>query len=165
MTRGLFVGVKAVVFACVFFLGWGWVALRVRRLDGVLGGALPAWTPAAGVIIGAFGLALAFWCLGLFVTKGRGTPAPFDPPVDLVAAGPYRRTRNPMYLGGLLVFVGLALVWRSSAVLAGAGAWWLLAHMFVVGIEEPMLRRKFGEGYDAYLREVPRWWPFGPAHR
>ena len=44
------------------------------------------------------------WCIGTFVTKGQGTPAPFDPPREFVASGPYRYVRNPMYIGALARF-------------------------------------------------------------
>lgn len=78
--------------------------------------------------------------------------------------GPYRFVRNPMYLGGFLILLGFGLVRRSPAITLFAFAWLLLVHLAVVALEEPDLRRKFGESYDDYRRGVPRWLPRRPAH-
>jgi protein-S-isoprenylcysteine O-methyltransferase Ste14 len=112
--------------------------------------AIPLWLVGWTVII---------WCFRDFLVKGRGTPAPFDPPKELVATGPYRYVRNPMYVGVELALVGNFL-WF--------GYWWMLAytffflvafHLFILLYEEPALRGKFGDSYEAYLRTVPRWIP------
>src|SRR5438105_1773162 len=54
------------------------------------------------------GVALMLWCWYDFVTRGRGTPAPYDPPRRLVVDGPYRVVRNPMYVAGVSWLIGLA---------------------------------------------------------
>lgn len=105
------------------------------------------------------GSALYAWCAGRFVFEGKGTPAPFDPPKQLVVGGPYRMVRNPMYLGGALVLLGEALCFRSFWHLAYAGLFVLLSHIRVVLWEEPALRRAFGAAYDDYCHQVPRWLP------
>jgi protein-S-isoprenylcysteine O-methyltransferase Ste14 len=67
--------------------------------------------------------------------------------------------RNPLLAGIVVALVGLAL-WRASGVLlllAGVAAW--AAHWWVTRVEEPDLRRRFGDAYEAYLRAVPRWIP------
>lgn len=114
---------------------------------------------AAGLIATASGAALAVWCILNFAIIGRGTPAPFDPPRRLVVRGPYRYVRNPMYLGASLALVGAALYYQTAALLAYVGVFLLLMHVFVVSYEEPTLRQAFGEDYDAYCRQVRRWWP------
>ena len=76
--------------------------------------------------------------------------------------GPYRFVRNPMYLGATLALVGVALFYRSVALLAYAGVFLLLMHAFAVGYEEPTLRRTFGSEYEAYRATVPRWVPRRP---
>ena len=91
--------------------------------------------------------------------RGRGTPAIFDAPRRFVAVGPYKYVRNPMYLSAIATFLGFGLYARSLAVLAFAGAWFLMIHLFVVFIEEPGLRRRFGGTYDAYVYRVRRWMP------
>src|SRR5258708_28379598 len=69
------------------------------------------------------GAAIYFWCLWDFAVTGRGTPAPIDPPKHLVVRGLYRRVRNPMYLGVLLVVAGGAGVSHSAPVVEdGAGS-------------------------------------------
>src|SRR5215210_1005881 len=64
------------------------------------------------------GVAAIGWCFVDFIRRGRGTPAPYDPPRELVVAGLYRYVRNPQYLGVVLVIVGEALL-TGMAVLFG----------------------------------------------
>jgi protein-S-isoprenylcysteine O-methyltransferase Ste14 len=80
----------------------------------------PAVWPAVGLI--ALGAALNLWCLWLFATIGRGTPGPWDAPRRVVAVGPYRWVRNPIYLAALLVVAGEALLFLSLPLLAYGGA-------------------------------------------
>ena len=112
--------------------------------------AFPLW------LIGGVILLWSFWN---FLVEGRGTPAPVDPPKELVAVCFDRYVRNPMYFGVLLILIGHFL-WF--------GFWWLLAytviafvvvHLFVTRYEEPTLKRKFGAAYENYLQKVPRWIP------
>jgi protein-S-isoprenylcysteine O-methyltransferase Ste14 len=112
-----------------------------------------------GILLGACGAALALWCIATFIVKGRGTPAPFDPPRQLVVAGPYRRVRNPMYLGAALALAGAAIFYQSWALLLYCAAFLLITHLFVVGYEEPTLRASFGPAYMDYCRRVSRWIP------
>jgi protein-S-isoprenylcysteine O-methyltransferase Ste14 len=120
----------------------------------------PASTGApqiAGVVISAVGGALAIWCVLTFVVAGKGTPAPFDPPRQLVVTGPYRYMRNPMYFGAGLAISGAALYYQSIQLLAYATAFLLFFHFFVVLYEEPRLQRTFGDDYESYSRQVRRW--------
>jgi protein-S-isoprenylcysteine O-methyltransferase Ste14 len=112
-----------------------------------------------GLVVGAAGAALALWCVLTFAFLGRGTPAPFDPPRRLVVRGPYRRVRNPMYLGAAVALGAAALFYQSLALLAFAAGFLLVTHLFVIGYEEPTLRRMFGAEYEAYCRTVWRWRP------
>lgn len=121
-----------------------------------------AW-PAIALI--AAGAALYLWCLWVFATVGQGTPGPWDAPRRVVAVGPYRWVRNPIYLAALLVVVGEAWLFGSLALLGYAGAVAIFFHLLVVGYEEPTLGRRFGETYAAYRRGVPRWIPRPPRHR
>ena len=108
------------------------------------------------------GTAIYLWCLWDFATTGRGTPAPIDPPKELVVRGLYRTVRNPMYVGVLLVIAGWLALFRVWALLAYAAVVWLFFEGFVMLVEEPALRRRFGAAYDAYRRKVRRWWPGRP---
>ena len=91
--------------------------------------------------------------------SGRGTPNPIDAPKRLVVKGLYRYVRNPMYIGVLLVILGWAALYDSYAVLQYAISMWVLFHILVIFMEEPILRRQFGESYKNYCKEVRRWIP------
>ena len=116
--------------------------------------------PAVAVI--ALGAALYLWCVSLFATVGRGTPGPWDAPRRFVAVGPYRWVRNPIYIAALLVVVGEAWLFLSLPLLLYAGGLAVGVHLFVIGYEEPTLRRRFGDEYTAYQRNVGRWLPRPP---
>ncbi len=155
----IFVALRSAIAAAGFLWLWMWFASLLRAFDSPLGGPLPPWTATAGPWTVAAGAALALWCIGAFVVRGRGTPAPFDPPRRFVAAGPYRVVRNPMYVGGALLLLGLGLTLRSPAIVLFVPVWWLLFHLFVVLYEERALHTKFGRQYDDYCRRTPRWIP------
>ena len=124
-------------------------------------------TPAgvAGLLgIGA-GTLLMIACVTEFATRGRGTPAPMDPPRHLVVRGPYRVVRNPMYLGMVLVLLGELALAPSRGLAGYIAGWFVCIHLLVVLYEEPTLRRKFGSAYEAYMLEVRRWWPRIPPPR
>jgi len=95
---------------------------------------------------------------------GGGTPGPWDAPPRVVAAGPYRWVRNPIYLAALLIVGGQAWLFLSLPLLAYAGAMAVFFHLFVTSYEEPALRRRFGTTYAEYRRTVPRWIPRPPRH-
>jgi len=102
---------------------------------------------------------LFFRFLSGFVREGHGTPAPIAPTEHLVVGGPFRWVRNPGYVAVISLVMGQALVFGSRPVLAYAAVLFVIFHLFVVFYEEPTLRRQFGSEYDAYCREVPRWFP------
>lgn len=107
----------------------------------------------------ALGAATYLWCAWDFVFTGCGTPAPIDPPKVLVATGPYRLVRNPMYVAVGLVLGSEAILFQSYKLVVYALLAWLACHLFVVFYEEPALRRKFGAAYEAYRKTVLRWTP------
>jgi protein-S-isoprenylcysteine O-methyltransferase Ste14 len=112
--------------------------------------ALPLW------LIGGMILLWSFWN---FLHEGRGTPAPIDPPKELVAVGFYRYVRNPMYVGVLTMILGHFLWFGYWNLFVYAMLVFLAFHTFVILYEEPTLRRKFGVSYEEYLKRVPRWIP------
>jgi protein-S-isoprenylcysteine O-methyltransferase Ste14 len=117
-----------------------------------------AWV---GLMPLAPGLGLFIWCVWDFATRGRGTLAPWDAPRTLVATGPYRVVRNPMYVAVLTVLAGEAILFRSVAVAVWLALMLIAFHAFVLLYEEPTLERAFDETYRAYRRRVPRWIPRG----
>jgi formylglycine-generating enzyme required for sulfatase activity/protein-S-isoprenylcysteine O-methyltransferase Ste14 len=121
--------------------------------------------PAAysGLVPLLAGLSVIVACFIDFVRRGRGTPAPYDPPRQLVITGLYRYVRNPQYVGVVLVVVGGALL-SGAAVLFGYAAFLAIAyHLLVRYYEEPTLSRLFGEAYARYREAVPRWLPDWPG--
>jgi protein-S-isoprenylcysteine O-methyltransferase Ste14 len=136
----------------------GFVPFRIVSRDP----GMVAWSATRLILaapVAVLGSSIYLSCLWDFAVTGRGTPAPIDPPKHLVVRGLYRRVRNPMYVGVLLVVAAWALLFRSSAVAWYGVAVALLVHSFVVLVEEPLLRRRFGAAYQAYRRAVPRWVP------
>ena len=155
----LFVALRATLYASCFVLLWTWLAIVVRPLDGSLGGPLPAWLRFAGVGLVLAGGPVCVSCIAVFVSSGRGTPAPFDAPREFVAVGPYRWMRNPMYLGAFALLGGVGFGLRSPAIVLLSMVALCLAHAFVLLYEEPTLRRRFGGAYESYTEEVNRWLP------
>jgi protein-S-isoprenylcysteine O-methyltransferase Ste14 len=121
---------------------------------------LAAW-PLATVGIGliAFGLVLVCWTVALFARIGKGTLAPWDPTSRLVVAGPYRHVRNPMISGVLAVVLGEAALFGSVPLLVWFGAVFAVNAVYFPLVEEPGLHRRFGDDYEAYRANVPRWLP------
>lgn len=130
-----------------------WLLPRGARLDGRGAGAAGWLLIAAGI---ALYFACAFWG---FAVRGKGTPLPLDPPKKLVIEGPYRMVRNPMYWGVGSVLLGEATVFHSVVLLQLFAAFAVGVILFVLSIEEPGLRAKFGAEYEEYCRRVPRWLP------
>ncbi|HLQ68770.1 MAG TPA: isoprenylcysteine carboxylmethyltransferase family protein [Gemmatimonadales bacterium] len=113
----------------------------------------------AGMLVVVAGAALAIASVLTFAFVGKGTPAPFDPPRELVIAGPYRWVRNPMYIGAGLVLLGAAMFYGSFGLALYTIVFWSMAHLFVLFYEEPILRKKFGPEYEAYSASRRRWMP------
>ena len=126
------------------------------------GGAAPTPVAWSAVAVIAIGVGLYLWCLWAFAVVGRGTPGPWDPPRHLVAVGPYRWVRNPIYLAALLIVAGQAWLFGSAALLLYAGLVAVGFHLLVIAYEEPTLRAQFGQQYEAYRRTVSRWIPRPP---
>ncbi len=112
-----------------------------------------------GMIPILFGVLLYFWCAWNFTFIGEGTPAPFDAPKKVVAAGAYRFVRNPMYVAVVSVLLGEAVFFQSASLLIYTSLMFLVFHIWIMIYEEPTLQKKFGASYDEYCREVSRWLP------
>jgi protein-S-isoprenylcysteine O-methyltransferase Ste14 len=156
----MFVFIRAVTYSALF-IGLVLVFLPAQLLSptGIARPATIGVPQVVGMAIAVGGGAIALWCILSFAVVGRGTPAPFDPPRRLVVRGAYAAVRNPMYIGAGLALGGASLFYQSLPLLAYAAAFFLVTHLFVVLYEEPTLRRTFGTDYDAYCRQVRRWWP------
>lgn len=123
--------------------------------------ALP--DPADNFILRAAGIAIilaALWlnvgAWKLFKRTGQH-PAPWKPSPELVLSGPYRFTRNPMYLGMTCIQVGLGLALNNLWISLLAAFSLLAVHFIAVVPEEKYLTEQFGESYIGYLIKVRRY--------
>ena len=153
----IFVAFRTFVVATAFILLWVGLAVLVRRIDPWFQVPLPSWLRPVGVVMAIAGALLALTCIVAFAIRGRGTPAPFDPPREFVAYGPYRFVRNPMYVGGIAVIAGAGLALSSPAIVLLGMLAFAAFHLFVVFYEEPTLARLFGDNYLRYKASVSRW--------
>ncbi|MDR1190435.1 MAG: isoprenylcysteine carboxylmethyltransferase family protein [Verrucomicrobiales bacterium] len=117
-----------------------------------------ALTVTGGVLLAA-GLSLAAWTMRLFDRVGQGTAAPWNPPKKLVVRGPYRHVRNPMITSVLVMLLAEALLLNSWAVAVLFLLFWLGNVIYFPLVEEKTLRRRFGDDYALYKKNVPRWIP------
>ena len=110
----------------------------------------------AALALGATGISLIGAALGLFF-RNRTRPEPWRPASVLVAAGPYRYTRNPMYLGMSFIGLAIALAFTSvaAALLTILAAW--IVDRAVIAREEAYLERRFGSDYRRYRERIRRW--------
>jgi protein-S-isoprenylcysteine O-methyltransferase Ste14 len=146
--------VGAAFFALWFWLLPPWLGFQVD----ITGAARWRWIAIAPSVLG---FAVALRCIWDFGWTGHGTPAPFVPPQRLVVVGFYRYVRNPMYVG---FFVGWLSLWvvfgrANRAALTVALVAVATVALFVRLYQEPTLRIVFGENYEEYCRNVPRWIP------
>jgi len=141
---------------------------------GMVAGVIPWWiaqwrlhpallgVPAlriVGVLLIAAGTPVVLDSFVRFAVQGLGTPAPVFPTRHMVVTGLYRYVRNPMYVGVFTVICGQGLLLGDVRVFAYAAFVWGLFYLFVLGYEEPKLRRSFGDEYGEYSVNVPGWLP------
>jgi protein-S-isoprenylcysteine O-methyltransferase Ste14 len=110
----------------------------------------------AGVILVVIGLAVAFSALGIF-RKRSTTTIPFETPTSLVTSGPYRFTRNPMYVGLTLVYLGVAGTRAEIWPVIVLPVMLAYVNFIVIPVEERHLQNAFGDAYADYGARVRRW--------
>lgn len=103
-----------------------------------------------GMTFVASGIAVRLWALASIGQRKTK---------QLVTTGPYSLTRNPLYLGTLLIVLGFLALWQSPVLAALVVPPILLYPFGVVPAEERVLRGEFGAEFDAYCARTPRWWP------
>jgi protein-S-isoprenylcysteine O-methyltransferase Ste14 len=140
------------------------IALLLAFLAGLLADWLyplkfvPASVP--NVLLGGFifvdGFALAVWAIVTIRRAGTAVET-IKPTTAIVAEGPYRFSRNPIYLGMFLGLIGLAIAFNTVWILVALAAFYLVIRYGVVAREEAYLERKFGDDYLAYKGRVRRW--------
>jgi protein-S-isoprenylcysteine O-methyltransferase Ste14 len=119
---------------------------------------VPAAVPAGwlGALVFALALALFAWAIATMNRAGSNVPTDL-PATTIVDTGPYRFTRNPIYLGMVLGLIGLAIAFNSLWLLLTLVPFALIIHYGVVAREEAYLERKFGDVYRHYRSRVRRW--------
>ena len=119
---------------------------------------MPAAVPSRwlGGILFMLAIALFAWAIATMTRAGSNVPTNL-PSTTIVAAGPYRFTRNPIYLGMFLAIIGLAIAFDSLWLLVTLVPFALTIRYGVVAREEAYLERKFGDAYRQYRGHVRRW--------
>jgi protein-S-isoprenylcysteine O-methyltransferase Ste14 len=111
---------------------------------------------AAALIAGGAWLALDGAAMVFFRRAGTSM-IPMNPTTVLVTSGPYRVTRNPMYVGMAFLYVALAFAFGVMWALVFLPAVIVIVDRFVIAREEPYLERRFGQAYRDYKARVRRW--------
>ncbi|SRR6266545_140688 len=119
---------------------------------------LPDDLPAGllGALVFVLALALAIWAIDTMTRAGTNVPTN-RPTTAIVESGPYRFTRNPIYMGMFGGLVGLAIAFDNPWLLVMLVPFALVIRYGVVAREEAYLERKFGDAYRGYRRRVRRW--------
>lgn len=155
------------------------LSLFIRNLiftilqPGLVAGLIPLWITGVGInskfeevwqfhhYIGTIaflnGFVIMLLCIISFAIKGRGTLSPVDPTKKLVISGLYYFSRNPMYVGVILILIGEAIFFQSANLLVYLLSVLVGFNIFVIHIEEPRLKKDFGKEYDLYCQKVRRW--------
>jgi protein-S-isoprenylcysteine O-methyltransferase Ste14 len=145
-------------FACFGLLApAGLVALGLF-LDGRLG--MPGFarypsTYIAGMNLAVLGLWLWGWAVATLSREGRGSSLPLVPTRRLVDQGPFRLCRNPINLGAMIYYAGIAIVLGSYTVLCLFVLFSALLLAYLKLVEEKELAARFGEAYEAYRERTP----------
>jgi protein-S-isoprenylcysteine O-methyltransferase Ste14 len=140
-------------------LAWGLAVIAGLALDWLVPlPFLPAGVPARwlGAIVFVLALALFAWAIVTVTRAGSNVPTN-RPTTSIVESGPYRFTRNPIYLAMVLGLIGLAIAFDNLWLLMMLVPFVLVIRYGVVAREEAYLERKFGDVYRGYRSRVRRW--------
>jgi protein-S-isoprenylcysteine O-methyltransferase Ste14 len=143
-------------------IAWALAVLTALALQWLMPMPFMPFTPAAapagwvGGAVFAIALALAAWAIATLTRAGSNVPTSM-PSTTIVDAGPYRFTRNPIYLGMIVGLIGLAIAFDCLWLLVALMPFALVIRYGVVAREEAYLERKFGDVYRRYRSHVRRW--------
>jgi len=109
-----------------------------------------------GILFIGFGIAMCLWCRSLFL-EGRTTLSPFESPTSLLTSGPFRISRNPIYLGMASILLGTAILLGTLVAFASPVLFVIIICALFIPQEEQRLEKIFGERYRKYKRMVRQW--------
>lgn len=115
----------------------------------------PPSTYSGFLIIGS-GLVLVLWSRSLFL-RNSTTLQPSEEPTSLVTSGPFRISRNPIYLGMAAILLGVTVLQGTLVTLVFPVLFVVLIGLFIIPGEERNLEKVFGESYREYKKRVRRW--------
>ncbi len=138
-------------YAAALLGGW-WLDRHFHSLPLELG---TATQPLSWLLVG-IGLVLFGWTLTTF-WRHRTTVNPYQAASTLCTGGPFRFSRNPIYVGDWFVFAGVSLLLATAWPLLFAPLIWLMLHYGVIRHEEAHLEARFGDDYRDYKARVRRW--------
>jgi protein-S-isoprenylcysteine O-methyltransferase Ste14 len=120
--------------------------------------SLDFWMHLVGLVVALKGQVLRAAVIGyVYILRGGRDRQVYAE--DLVTSGFFAHARNPLYLGNILILVGLFLIHGNPWVIALGSALFLTVYVCIVAAEEAYLSERFGEQYAEYARRVPRWIP------
>ena len=120
--------------------------------------ALEVWSIAIGLIVTISGQLVRGLTIGLaYIVRGGKEGKPYAD--GLVTEGIFRHCRNPLYVGNILMLLGVGILANSLYYVGIMIPLFLFIYQAIVLAEEDFLRKKFGPGFDAYCKDVNRWWP------
>jgi protein-S-isoprenylcysteine O-methyltransferase Ste14 len=128
------------------------------RLDRRLGLPRPSVAlgrRVAGGLLAIAGYALALWSIDAQLSRGRGTPLPVMPTQELLTDGPFRYCRNPMTLGTILAYLGLAIARGTVSGMVLVLSFGASLVAYLKRLEEDELVERFGEAYVVYRDTTP----------
>ena len=115
------------------------------------------WYHLLGLSILAIGTVLMIICVASFAIRGQGTLSPADPTKKLVISGLYKFSRNPMYIGVMMMLIGESIFFQSYIIGVYALIIFIAFNTFIIFFEEPRLQDDFGSEYNEYTKKVRRW--------
>ncbi|MBP9212091.1 MAG: isoprenylcysteine carboxylmethyltransferase family protein, partial [Bacteroidetes bacterium] len=116
-------------------------------------------TLAAGFLVALLGEAIRFWGVSIAGSETRTTGVVGA--TNLITDGPFGHVRNPLYVGNILMYLGIAVMSNALVpyLVIAVFVWFVLQYHLIVSREEEHLRTAFGPEYDTYCKNVPRFLP------
>jgi len=115
----------------------------------------PALNTIISMVLMGAGFLWAMWAVYVQAAQGRGTPVPVMAPRKLIVDGPYKYSRNPMALGTLMFYLGVAIALGSYSAVIIVLVLALLLLFYIREVEEKKMAERYGEAYQEYRENTP----------